>query len=164
MGGSRDTRLWDWCQMAPRAKGPGNFDTFLYPYIPSGVHTGRGPQPCMDARLGDRPSLLKAHDDLGAPGRARSHDPHSMTVSWFQMHLNKVCEQSLSLAGHTQVVQPQPSIGEVLSFSKGQQSSEPRGALLTCFRWGRGSLCSLLFLLGYPSYSCISVLVPLPRD
>ncbi|EDM12092.1 rCG47178, isoform CRA_c [Rattus norvegicus] len=38
-----------------------------------------------------------AHDDLGAPGR--SHDPHSMTVSWIQMHLNKVCEQSLGLAG-----------------------------------------------------------------
>lgn len=109
--------------MAPRAKGPGNFDTFLYPYIPFSVHTGQGPQSCMDARLGGRPSLLKAHDDLGAPGRARSHDPHSMTVSWFQMHLNKVCEQSLGLAGHTKVVQPQPSIEEVLSFSKGQGST-----------------------------------------
>lgn len=55
-------------------------------------------------QVGGRLSLLKAHDDLGAPGRARSHDPHSMTVSWFQMHLNKVCEQTLGLARHTKVV------------------------------------------------------------
>lgn len=73
--------------------------------------------------LEGRPRLHKVHDGTGAPGRARSNDPHSMTVSWSQMHLNKVCGQSLCVAGHTKVVQPQTSIEEVLSLAKGQQRS-----------------------------------------
>lgn len=79
---------------------------------------------------------------------------------WFQMHLNKVCEQTVTHKGCTATAF---NWGSYFIF-QGSAELRAQGSTANLLVGGRGGLCSLLFLLGYLSYSCISVLVPLPLD